>query len=63
MLLRMAFVLELTGEESQQLLKTAHRTFLNVKEPRDQEIHSSLAAGMDLDEIDAVLKAAGLQSL
>lgn len=62
-LLRIGFVLHVNPNDMQHLLRIAHRAFLNVKDPRDQEILSGLAAGMELDEINAVLKAAGLQTL
>lgn len=62
-LLRIGFMLHVKPNDMQHLLRIAQRAFLNVKDPRDQEILSGLASGMDLDEINAVLTAAGLRGL
>lgn len=62
-LLRIGFVLHVKPNDMQHLLRISHRAFLNVKDPRDQEILAGLAAGMALDEMNAVLKAAGLRML
>lgn len=62
-LLRIGFVLHAKPNDMQHLLRITHRAFLNVKDPREQEILSGLAAGLELDEINAVLKNAGLREL
>ena len=55
MLLRMAFVLELSADETQQLLKAAHRAPLTSANPRDIVIIVGLRNQLMLDEIDSVL--------
>lgn len=62
-LLRIGFVLHAKPTEMQHLLRIAHRAFLNSKDSRDQEILTGLAAGMELEEINAVLAEKNLVQL
>ncbi|MBE5804891.1 MAG: helix-turn-helix transcriptional regulator [Clostridiales bacterium] len=63
MLLRMAFVLELSAEETQQLLKTGRRAQLTASRPRDIAIIYGLQNGLMLDEMDEILMERGLDPL
>ena len=62
-LLRMAFALELTGEETQQLLKAGHRAPLTASRPRDIAIICGLQNGLTLDEMDGILMERGMDPL
>ena len=62
-LLRMAFAMELTGEETQQLLKAGHRALLTASRPRDIAIIFGLQNGLTLDEMDGILMERGMDSL
>lgn len=62
-LLRIGFVLHAKPTEMQHLLRIAHRAFLNSKDSRDQEILTGLAAGMELEEINAVLAEKNMMQL
>lgn len=62
-LLRMAFALELTGEETQQLLKAGHRAPLTASRPRDIAVIFGLQNGLTLDEMDGILMERGMDPL
>lgn len=62
-LLRMAFALELTGEETQQLLKAGHRAPLTASRPRDIAIIFGLQNSLTLDEMDGILMERGMDPL
>ncbi len=62
-LLRMAFALELTGEETQQLLKAGHRAQLTASRPRNIAIIFGLQNGLTLDEMDGILMERGMDPL
>lgn len=62
-LLRMAFALELSGEETQQLLKAGHRALLTASRPRDIAIIFGLQNGLTLDEMDGILMERGMEPL
>lgn len=62
-LLRMAFALELTGEETQQLLKAGHRAQLTASRPRDIAVIFGLQNGLTLDEMDGILMERGMDPL
>ena len=63
MLLRIAFVLKMDVDETQQLLKSAHRSTLSSGLPRDICIMYGLMNGLTLSEMDLVLKRKELQPL
>ena len=63
MLLRIAFVLKMEVDETQQLLKSAHRSTLSSGLPRDICIMYGLMNGLTLSEMDLVLKRKELQPL
>lgn len=62
-LLRMAFALELTGEETQELLKAGHRAPLTASRPRDIAVIFGLQNGLTLDEMDGILMERGMDPL
>ena len=62
-LLRIAFTLGMDVEETQQLLKSAHRSQLTATIPRDVCILYGLMNRLDLMEMDEVLKEKGLKPL
>lgn len=62
-LLRIAFTLEMDVEETQQLLKSAHRSQLTATIPRDVCILYGLMNHLDLMEMDEVLTEKGLKPL
>lgn len=55
MLLRIAFVLGMSVDETQEMLKTAQRAVLSSKDRRDVCIIFGLANGLDLETMDEVL--------
>lgn len=63
MLLRIAFVLRMSVEETQQLLKSAHRSTLSSGIPRDICVMYGLMNRLSLEEMDFVLEKKGLQPL
>ncbi|MBQ2990935.1 MAG: helix-turn-helix transcriptional regulator [Clostridia bacterium] len=63
MLLRMAFVLELSAQEAQQLLKAAQRALLTSSRPRDIAVIVGLNNHLTLDEMDEVLMERSLAPL
>ena len=62
-LLRIAFALGLTGEETQQLLKAGHRAPLTASRPRDIAIIFGLQNGLTLEEMDSILMERNMESL
>lgn len=54
-LLRIAFVLGMSVDETQEMLKTAQRAILSSKDKRDICIIFGLANGLDLESMDEVL--------
>lgn len=62
-LLRIAFTLGMDVEETQALLKSAHRSQLTASIPRDVCVLYGLMNRLTLDEMDRVLKAKGLKPL
>ena len=63
MLLRIAFVLHMSLDETQQMLKSAHRTPLSSGNRRDICIMYGLMNRLEGDEIDAVLERRGMEPL
>ena len=63
MLLRIAFVLHMTLDETQQMLKSAHRTPLSSGSPRDVCVMYGLMNHLEGDEMDAVLQKRGFDPL
>ena len=63
MLLRIAFVLHMDLDETQQLLKSAHRSTLSSGIPRDICIMYGLMNRLELSEMDLVLKRKEMQLL
>lgn len=63
MLLRIAFVLEFTYEETAQLLKSGLRSALTSDSKRDVAIIYGLVNGLSLGEMDGVLEEYGLPRL
>ncbi len=63
MLLRIAFVLHMTVEETQQMLKSAHRSPLSSGSRRDVCIMYGLMNGLEGSEMDAVLERQGFAPL
>ena len=63
MLLRIAFVLEFTYEETAQLLKSGLRSALTSDSKRDVAIIYGLVNRLSLGEMDAVLEGYGLPRL
>ena len=63
MLLRMAFVLELSARETQHLLKAGHRAQLTSSRPRDIVIIAALQNHLSLDEVDELLMERDLTPL
>lgn len=55
-LLAMAFVLNMTIEETQQFLKSGRRSKLTASDPRDVTIIYGLYRGMSLDKMDSLLE-------
>ncbi len=55
LLLRIAFVLGMSVDEAQEMLKTAHRAQLSSKDHRDVCIIFGLVHGLDLETMDEVL--------
>ncbi len=62
-LLRIAFTLGMDVEETQSLLKSAHRSRLTAAIPRDVCILYGLLNRLTLDEMDRVLEEKGLKPL
>ena len=62
-LLRIAFTLGMDVEETQALLKSAHRSQLTSSIPRDVCILFGLMNRLTLDEMDQLLKAKGMKQL
>lgn len=63
MLLRIAFVLEFSYEETAQLLKSGLRSALTSDSKRDVAIIYGLVNGLSLGEMDTVLEEYGLPTL
>lgn len=63
MLLRIAFVLRLSVEDTQQLLKSARRSPLSSGIPRDVCVMYGLMNGLTLEEMDLVLEKKGMELL
>ena len=63
MLLRIAFVLHMSVDETQQLLKSAHRSPLSSGIPRDICLLYGLMNRLELDEMDIVLERKGFVPL
>ena len=63
MLLRIAFVLHMDLDETQLLLKSAHRSTLSSGIPRDICIMYGLMNKLDLSEMDLVLQRKEMQPL
>ena len=55
MLLRIAFVLGMSVDETQEMLQTAHRAALSSKDKRDICVIFGLVNGLDLETMDEVL--------
>ena len=55
MLLRMAFVLGMSVDETQEMLQAAHRAALSSKDKRDICLIFGLVNGLDLETMDEVL--------
>ena len=55
LLLRIAFVLGMSVEETQEMLQSAHRAALSSKDKRDICVIFGLANGLDLETMDEVL--------
>lgn len=55
MLLRIAFVLGMSVDETQEMLQTAHRAALSSKDKRDICLIFGLVNGLDLETMDEVL--------
>ena len=55
MLLRIAFVLGMSVDETQEMLQTAHRAVLSSKDKRDICVIFGLVNGLDLETMDEVL--------
>ena len=62
-LLRIAFTLGMSVEETQALLKSAHRSQLTASIPRDVCILFGLMNRLTLDEMDRLLKEKGMKQL
>ena len=62
-LLRIAFTLKMNVEETQALLKSAHRSQLTATIPRDVCLLYGLMNGLSLEEMDLVLERKGLKPL
>ena len=62
-LLRIAFTLGMDVEETQALLKSAHRSQLTSSIPRDVCILFGLMNRLTLDEMDQLLKEKGMKQL
>ena len=62
-LLRIAFTLGMDVEETQTLLKSAHRSQLTASIPRDVCILFGLTNHLTLDEMDQLLKAKDMKLL
>ncbi|MBQ6174839.1 MAG: hypothetical protein IJK28_09460 [Clostridia bacterium] len=62
-LLRIAFTLQMDVEETQQLLKSAHRSQLTATIPRDVCLLYGLLNRLDLMEMDEVLREKGFKPL
>ena len=62
-LLRIAFVLRLSVEETQSLLKSAHRATLSGSDQRDAAILYGLINGLTLSEMDELLVDKGYAGL
>jgi hypothetical protein len=63
MLLRVAFTLHMSVEETQQMLKSAHRSPLSSGVPRDICIMYGLMNGLSLVEMDFILEKKGMELL
>lgn len=55
-LLAMAFVLNMTMEETQQFLKSGRRSKLTASDPRDVTIIYGRSRGMSLDKMESLLE-------
>ena len=63
MLLRIAFVLGMNVDETQEMLQTAHRATLSSKDKRDICLIFGLVNGLDLESMDEVLLEQGQKPL
>ena len=63
LLLRIAFVLGMSVEETQEMLQTAHRAPLSARDKRDICVIFGLANGLDLETMDEVLAEQGQKPL
>ena len=63
LLLRIAFVLGMDVEETQEMLQTAHRAPLSARDRRDICLIFGLANGLDLETMDEVLAEQGQKPL
>ena len=63
MLLRIAFVLHMSLDETQQMLKSAHRSPLSAGDRRDVCVMYGLMNSLDGSEMDAVLEKQGFSPL
>ena len=63
MLLRIAFVLHMSLDETQQMLKSAHRTPLSSGSQRDVCVMYGLMNHLEGDEMDSVLQRRGMDPL
>ena len=63
MLLRIAFVLHMSLDETQQMLKSAHRTPLSSGSQRDVCVMYGLMNHLEGDEMDSVLQRRGMEPL
>ena len=63
MLLRIAFILHMSLDETQQMLKSAHRTPLSSGSQRDVCIMYGLMNRLEGNEMDAVLQRRGMEPL
>ena len=62
-LLRIAFTLQRSSEDTQRLLKTAHRAQLSASDPRDFAILCGLNSHLTLDEMDGILMERDIKPL
>ena len=62
-LLRIAFTLQQSAENTQRLLKTAHRAQMSASDPRDFAIICGLNSHLTLDEMDGILMERDMKPL
>lgn len=62
-LIKLAFVLELSVDETQALLKSGHRATLSGSNMRDAAILYGIENGLSLAEMDELLEEAGMPTL